>query len=274
MKRAVRFAVLGPMFASILASAPAVAQEVTFAYKFEPGTSERYRVKLNQEVSMGQMEVSNLADMEVTVKCVSVADGKYAMELKFDKSDVSTTMMGNTSASPLGEQLAGQTISFTADASGGVTDVKPVGVFEEWAMAQQLVEPVLQGWYPHLPNKAMAVGGEWKQAGEKQVGAGGSESVTNASFKFKAMKKEKTRDVAVVEQTLDTTIGGTSATPMGVYSVAGSGTGKGEFLFDPSKSRVVKVKGKVDLNMDMTPQSGGEAMNMIVANHFERELLE
>jgi hypothetical protein len=98
--------------------------------------------------------------------------------------------------------------------------------------------------------------------------------VTNAAFKFKAMKKEKTRDVAVVEQTLDTTIGGTSATPMGVYAVVGSGQGKGEFLFDPAKSRVVKTKGKVDLSMDMTPQSGGEPMNMVVTNHFERELLE
>ncbi|MCI0451015.1 MAG: hypothetical protein L0Z51_01340 [Candidatus Latescibacteria bacterium] len=223
MKRAMSFAVLGSIVTSWLATAPVLAQEVTFAYKFEPGTSERHRVKLNQEVSMGQMAVSNLADMEVTVKCVSAADGKYVMELTFDKADVAMTMGTSTTASPLGEQLRGQTISFTADASGGVSDVKPVGAFETWEMAQQLVEPVLQGWYPHLPDKAMAVGGEWKQMGVKETGAGGSETVTNAVFKFKAMKKEKARDVAVVEQSLDTTIGGTSASPMGVYNVRGSG---------------------------------------------------
>ncbi|MCI0451014.1 MAG: hypothetical protein L0Z51_01335 [Candidatus Latescibacteria bacterium] len=45
-------------------------------------------------------------------------------------------------------------------------------------------------------------------------------------------------------------------------------------MFDPAKSRVVKIKGKVDLDMEMAPQSGGDPMTMIVANHFERELLE
>ena len=52
-------------------AAPAVADDVTFAYKFEPGTTERHRAKLNQEVTMGPMAVSNIADMEVTVKCLS-----------------------------------------------------------------------------------------------------------------------------------------------------------------------------------------------------------
>ncbi len=275
MKRAVRFAVRGgSVVALVLAAAPAIAHEVTFAYKFEPGVSERFRVKLNQEVSMGQMAISTIADMEVTIKCVSAAEGKYTMELKFDKADVSTTMMGNTSANPIGEQLTGQSIAFTADASGGVTDVTPVGVFEAWSVAQQLVEPVLEGWYPHLPSKALPVGGEWKQAGERQTESSGTETVTNATFKFKAMKKEKTRDVAVVEQTLDTTISGTSATPMGVYTVAGTGKGKGEFLFDPAKARVIKVKGKIDISMDMTPQGGGDPMPTVVTNHFERDILE
>lgn len=262
------------LLAVVVATVPAVAQEVTFAYKFEPGASERSRVKLNQEVTMGQMAVSNIADMEVTVKCVSTAEGKYAMEMKFDKVDVSMSMMGNTSASPLGEQITGQTISFTADANGNVTDVKPVGVFDAWDSASQLVTPVVEGWYPHLPNKAVAVGGQWEKKGEKESDASGTETLTNASFKFKEIKKDKGGDVAVVEETLDTAITGNSATPMGTYAVMGAGKGKTEFAFDPAKSRVARIKGKIDIEMDMTPQSGGDPVKTVVINHVERNVLE
>lgn len=275
MKRAIRFSVLvASMFAMVLAAVPAFAQEVTFAYKFEPGTSERHRVKLNQEVTMGQMAFSNFADFEVTLACLSGADGKYAMQMTFDKADVSTTMFGNTSPNPIAEQMVGQSVAFTIDAVGDVTDVAPVGVFDAWAAAQQIVEPVLRGWYPHLPGSAVAVGGDWKKAGVKETQASGADALTNASFKFKAMKKEKGRDVAAVEQTLDTTLGGTSATPMGTYAIAGTGAGKTEFWFDPAKSRVVKLKGKIDLNMDMTPQSGGDMVEAVITNHLERDLLE
>src|SRR5262245_32719531 len=98
--------------AVVVAAAPAFAQDVTFAYRFEPNASERHSVKLNQEVDMGGMAISNIADMQVTVKCVSAKDGKFGMEMKFDKVEVSMTMMGNTSASPIGEQLTGQSIAF------------------------------------------------------------------------------------------------------------------------------------------------------------------
>jgi hypothetical protein len=272
MKRAMKIALQSCAIA--LVAMPAFAQEVTFAYRFEPGSSERHRVKLNQEVDWGGMAMSYLADMEVTVKCLSAKDGKYEMEMKFDKADVSMTMMGTPQVSPLGEQLVGQSVLFTADANGEVSGIKPATVFDAWEMAQQIVEPVLKGWYPHLPNKAVAMGGEWKKAGEKETESSGSETLTNASFKFKEMRKEKTHDVAVVEQTLDSTISGTSATPMGTYQVAGGGKGKAEFLFDPAKSRVEKLKGKVDISMDMTPQAGGDAVKAVVISHVERNLLE
>jgi len=262
------------MSAMVSGAATAFAQDVTFAYKFETGAVERHRVKLNQEVTMGTMAVSNLADMEVTVKCVSGANGKYAMEIKFDKVDVAMTMMGQTSASPIGEQLVGQSIAFTTDANGEVTEVKPLGSFDAWPTAQQLVQPVLEGWYPHLPGNAVAIGGGWKKAGEKKPSASGAETLINAAYTFKAMKKEKGRDLAVVEQVLDAVVSGKTALPMGVFLVAGTGKGKGEFLYEPAKGRVVKVKGKIDISMDMTPEEGGDKMEMVVINHVERDLLD
>lgn len=273
MKRVIGFAWSGSATIAVAVAAWA-SQEVTFAYHFEPGISERYSVKLNQDVSMGQMAMSNIADMEVTVKCVAAKDGKFSMEMKFDKADVSTTMMGNTSANPVGEQITGQAIMFTADASGDVTDVTPVGAFDAWATAQQLIKPMVEGWYPYLPNRAVAVGGTWEKAGEKEKDAGGTESTVNSTFKFREMKKEKGRDLAVVEQTVDMSVGGNSTTPMGAYTVAGSGKGKGEFSFDPTKARVVRLKGKIDVTMDMTPQSAGDPVKTVVTNQLERNLLE
>lgn len=262
------------MLAVALSAASAVAQEVTFAYEFKPGSVERHRVKLNQEADMGGMAMSNMADMQVSLKCVSGVEGKYAMEMKFDKVDVSTTMYGNAMVSPMGEQLTGQAITFDVDAKGVVSNIAPVGSIDGWDASKQLVEPVVDDWYPYLPGQAVAVGGSWKKEGETKTQAGGTQTVTNSTYTFKAMKKEKTSDVAVVDVALDTKASGTAASPMGLFNVAGGGKGKFEVLFDPAKKRVVKVKGKFDLSMDMTPQDGGDVIETVFANNFERELLD
>lgn len=262
------------MLAVALSAASAVAQEVTFAYDFKTGASERHRVKLNQEMDMGGMVAGYLVDMSVSLQCASGADGKYAMEMKFDKVDVSTSMMGAVSVNPIGEQLVGQAVTFDVDASGDVSNIEPVGAFEAWDTARQLVEPVIERWYIHLPKQAVAVGSSWKKEGEKEVQSSGTQTVTNTTYTFKAMKKEKGHDVAVIDQTQDSKISGTATTPVGVFDVDGSGKGKFEILFEPTRSRVVKFKGKIDLTTDMTPQAGGDPMHMIVTNHFERELLE
>lgn len=274
MKRATRLIHACATLALAVAAVPVAAEDITFAYKFEPGASERHRAKLNQEVTMGPMAVSNIADMEVTVKCVSGKDGKYAMEMTFDKVDVSMTMGSNTSANPVGAQLTGQTIAFTADASGEVSDIKPAGSFAAWGSARQLVEPIIESWYPHLPNKAVPLGGEWKKEGDKKGSDSGMETDVDASFKFRELKKDKGHDVAIVEQTMTATVSGKTETPMGNYNVAGGGKGKGDFFFDPSKSRVVRLKGQIDLNMDMTPEAGGDALQTVITNHVERQLLE
>jgi len=274
MKRATRLIHACATLALAVAAVSVAAEDITFAYKFEPGASERHRAKLNQEVTMGPMAVSNIADMEVTVKCVSGKDGKYAMEMTFDKVDVSMTMGSNTSANPVGGQLTGQTIAFTTDASGEVSDIKPAGSFTAWSSARQLVEPIIESWYPHLPNKAVPLGGEWKKEGDKKGSDSGMETDVDASFKFRELKKDKGHDVAVIEQTMTATVSGKTETPMGNYNVAGGGKGKGDFFFDPSKSRVVRLKGQIDLNMDMTPEAGGDALQTVITNHVERQLLE
>jgi hypothetical protein len=275
MRHAARFAVHALTTCTVvLAAVAAFAQEVTFAYQFAPGTSERYRIKLNQEADFAGFAMSNLADMEVTVKCVTAVQDKFQMNMTFDKADISTTMAGNTSANPIGEQLVGKTIEFMVAATGEVSDVKPVGEFDAWGQVQQIIAPMVDNWYARLPGKAVAVGGEWKQEAEKDVDASGAETVTKASYKFREIKKDKGRDFAVIDQNTDATIGGTSQTPMGAYTVAGSGTGKMELMFDPGKKRIAKVKGKMDVAMDMTPQSGGETVKAVVTNHIERSLLE
>lgn len=262
------------MLAVALAAAPAVAQEVTFAYDFKPGSVERHRVKLNQEADIGGMTMSHMADMQVSLKCVSGAEGKYTMEMTFDKVDVSSTMYGSATVSPMGEQLTGQVVTFDVDAGGNVSNIAPVGSFEGWDASKQLVEPLVDDWYPYLPSQAVAAGASWKKEGETKTVAGGAQTVTNSTYTFKAMKKEKGGDVAVVDVAPDTKASGTAATPAGIYAVTGGGKGKFEVLFDPAKKRVVKVKGKWNLSMNMTPQDDGDVVEAVYGSNFERELLE
>jgi hypothetical protein len=275
MKRATVYSIRAvAVFIVALAAASAAAQEVTFAYQFAPGSSERYRIKLNQDVAMGAFEMKNLADMEATVKCVSAAENSFVMNMTFDKADIATSMMGNMSANPMGEELVGKTIEFKVDANGTVSDVKPVGTFDAWGQVQQIIMPMVDKWYPRLPGNAVPVGGEWKQEPEKDVDASGAETVSTATYKFKEMRKEKGRDLAVVDQNLSATIGGTAQTPMGSYTVAGSGNGKMELLFDPAKKCIAKAKGKMDVSMDMTPQTPGDVVKAMFTNNIERTLLE
>jgi hypothetical protein len=130
---------------------------------------------------------------------------------------------------------------------------------------------VIERWYIHLPKQAVAVGSSWKKEGEKETQSSGTQTVTNTTYTFKAMKKEKGRDVAVIDQTQDSKISGAATTPVGVFDVDGSGKGKFEFFFDPTRSRVVKAGSTSD---GYDAQAGGDPMHMIVTNHFERELLE
>jgi hypothetical protein len=243
-----------------------------FTYAFEAGSSHRYRVKVNQEMDFGGNTMGQIADFEVTVKCASVADGKAAMELTFDKADMSRSMFGNLAADPMAETIVGKSVNYTVDAAGEVTDIKPATYYDGWDQVRQMVESFIESWYVPLPGKAYAPGATWEHS-EKDKGAGGMDVAATGTYKFKERKQEGGRDCASVTGEIATELSGQSVNPMGTFTVEGGGKGKSEFLFDPAARLVIKLKSKTDVSMNLTPAAGGDPMEANVVYQIERELL-
>jgi hypothetical protein len=239
---------------------------VLFAYGFEAGSSHRYRVKLNSEMDFSGNSIGQIAEFEVTVKCDSVTDGKAAMEMTFDKADMSRTMFGNIAADPMAETIVGKAVTYTVDANGEVSDIKPSGYYEGWDQMQPFVEPLVKSWYVPLPGKAYAPGAEWEQT-RKDTGMGGMDVATTAQFKFKEMKKEDGRECASVVCDATSTLSGKAVTAMGTFETAGEGKSKIEFLFDPAARLVARLKTKLNFEMDLNQTAA------ITTYQLERELL-
>ncbi len=271
MNRSVVLAVMAILVVGF--ALPAAAQEVTFAYGFTEGTKLRYRVKLNQELDFGGNAMGQIADLQVTVTCKSAAEGKYGMEMTFDKADMSRQMFGNLSSDPIAEAMIGKSVSYQVDSAGEVSDIKPVGYYEEWERMEQFVTMVVENWYVHLPGKAFAPGGTWDHA-QKDKGDGGMDVATTTLYKFKESKKEGGRNCAVVTGDIATDLSGQSATGMGTFDVKGGGKGKIEFSYDPEARLVVKLKARMDVKTEMSPTSGGgNATSVNVTYQLERALL-
>ena len=252
----------------------AMAGDMMFAHKFEQGKSQRYRLKLNTEMEMTGMEASQTADMTVKVTCSAADKGKYTMTVLFEKVEASNMIAGNLQEDPSAAQMTGKTVIFTVDAHGSVSNIMPGPGFDVWSSVQQVVEPTLKNWYVYMPDKALPVGGEWKRENFRDQSVSGADYVTNEKFKFREVKKVKGGELAVVDENVTTTVGGTTETPIGVFKLAGTGTGKFEFWFDPARGTVPHFKGTMETSIDMTPQSGSATMKTVVANHIERDLIE
>jgi hypothetical protein len=270
----IRKMLMGTVLVVGLTGIASAAGDVTFGYKFEPGSTQKYRLKINTEMEMTGMQASQVADMMVTVTCASAKGDAYAMNLVFDKVDASNVIGGNMQADPTAPKMVGKAVAFTVDSHGSVSDVGPGPGFDAWPEVQQVVEPTLKNWYVYLPASAVPVGGTWKRENFKDKSGAGSEYVSNEHCTFREMKKDKGHDVAMVDQDVTTQVGGSTETPMGVFNLAGTGKGKFEFQFDPAKGVIRYFKGIMETDIDMTPQSGGDPMKTSVTNHIERELLE
>lgn len=266
----------GFVFGVLLAAAIPVGADdgVMFAYHFEAGASQRYRLHFNAEADMHGAAISQLADMEVTVKCDSSVAGKHSMRMTFDKVEMSRAMFGNMEADPSGEQLVGHAVVFSVDDQGNVSGIKSAGYFEAWTQVRGALEPVVENWYVYLPSKKVPVGGEWKQENVKETQASGVEMTRNERFKFKEMKKLGSRECAFVEATIDNTFAGKTASPAGDFDVSGEGKGKYEFYFDPATGVIVKFSSKTDIEAESVPSKGsGEPMQTTIGYQFEKELL-
>lgn len=263
-------------FAAILAVVAPVALEAgdsaMFGYDFGEGHNQDYRVKFTQETFFGTYSSSIYADMEITEKCVGVTgDGKFEMEITFNKVESSMMWMEKMQESRMGEELTGQSVGFVVDKNGEVDQIKALGYIESWRQFEGSIKQLVNGFYPYLPGKEIGKGEDWEHA--KEQDENGMHITSATVYTFKEMKEEKGRKCAKVESEIETGIGGINATPMGEYEAEGKGEGEHEFYFDPAESIVVKLKGKIEIKMDMKPVSGGETVETTVSYEIEKELL-
>jgi hypothetical protein len=243
-----------------------------FGYDFGEGHNQEYRVKFTQETFFGTFSSSIFADMEITEKCVGITeDGKFEMEITFNKVESSMMWMDKMQESSMGDELTGQSVGFVVDKHGEVEDIKALGYIESWRQFEGSVKQLVNGFYPYLPGKEIGKGDDWEHS--KEQDENGMHITTAAVYTFKEMKEEKGRKCAKIEAESETGIGGISTTPMGDYESEGEGEGEHEFYFDPAEAIVVKLKGKIELKMDMKPVSGGETVETTVSYEIEKELL-
>jgi hypothetical protein len=262
------------VLAIVMTTLATAAKDVPFGYQFTPGKAEKYRLKINTAMEMTGMQASQVATMDVTVACAAKKSDAYAMTLTFDKVEASNTIGGNTAIDPNAMKMLGKSVGYTVNTHGDVSDIGPGPGFDAWPDVQQVIEPTLKNWYVYLPGTAVAVGGTWKRENYRDKSAAGADYVSNESFTFREMKKEKGHDVAMVDEDVTTEVGGSTQTPVGAFNLAGTGKGKFAFQFDPATGAIRYFNGTMETDINMTPQTGGDAMKTSVKNTIERELLE
>ena len=269
-----RMLTLAAVLAIAMTTLATAAGEVTFGYQFTPGKSEKYRLKISTDMVMTGMQASQLANMAVTVACVSKKGDAYAMTLTFDKVEASNTIAGNTATDPNAMMMVGKSVGFTVNTHGDVSDIGPGPGFDAWSDVQQVIEPTLKNWYVYLPGAPVAVGGKWKRENYRDRSSAGAEYVSNENFTFREVKKDKGRSVAMVDEDVTTEVGGSTETPVGVFNLAGTGKGKFEFQYDTASGAIRMFNGTMATDINMTPQTGGDAMKTSVKNTIERELIQ
>lgn len=277
LSKCIFLVIVGTLVAVSVVLLPAQAEDgVLLKYDYQKGTSFDHKVKFTQEISFGSFAFSQFMDLEVTEKCMGVTeDGKYQMEMVFNKVESSRMQFDKMVEDNSSETLVGQAVSYLLDEHGEVDKVNAMGYIENWEMISGNIIALIESWYPYLPAEKVASGGNWEEVKDKEDDGEGLLITTNAVFSFEGTKKEKDRECVKITADISQKFEGINSTPMGDFNTDGEGKGEYEVLFDPSDSAIVKLKGKHEVKMDMTPESGkGDDVETTVNMEMERELLK
>jgi hypothetical protein len=123
-----------------------------------------------------------------------------------------------------------------------------------------------------LPAEDHSKGDKWEFTDEKDEQ--GMNVTENWEYEFKDVKQEMGRACAKIKAKVEFGVGGISSTPGGDFKMDGGGEGKYEFFFDGSEGLVVKLKGSIEIDSDMTPVDGkGDTAELTINYEISRELL-
>ncbi len=262
---------IGVLAVTIAAPAPA-EESVVFTYKFREGYNQDYKIKFSQEMYFGSFGMSFFWDLEVTFKCVGITeDGKFNMEVVFNKVDASRMQGDRMEETKLGEQLTGQTVACVVDVHGEVDDIKAMGYIEAWRQIERDIKTVIQAFFVYLPAEEVAKGENWENTDERNQEE--LHITSRSEYEFKEIKDKKGRQCAKVKAKTEVGIGGVQETPQGDFKAEGEGEGETEFYFDVADGIIVKLKDEMEIKMDMTPVAGGDGFEITRSYQIEVELL-
>jgi hypothetical protein len=265
--------VLACVFALSLPAGTAADEAVHFAYHFEEGYNQRYKVSFSEEVFWGSFSRTIMFDLEVTEKCTGVTeDGSFQIEVVFDKVEASMMMMDKMQDLHMAEQLTGQAIGFILDKFGETSEVRALGYIESWSRIETVMRGFVSQLYVYLPGESYSKGQSWEHTDETDND--GVNVTANMEYTFDEIKKEKGHECAKIEVESELGIGGIQSLPGGDYKSEGEGEGEAEMYFDAANALVVKLHSKVEIKMDQVPVSGdGETVESTVTYELKRELL-
>jgi hypothetical protein len=259
--------------ALVLPSGAPADDAVYFAYDFGDGYNQRYEISFSEERAAGNYSMTSIFDLEITEKFIGVNDdGKFEIEIVFDKVDASVMLFDQMRETHIGEQLTGQSIGFLLDKNGEHSELKALGYIESWEQHKGTIEMFVGMFYVPLPGKGYAKDDKWEYTDEQDNN--GLNTTTRSEYHFKEMKKEAGHDCAKVTIETEVGLGGILETPGGDFETEGEGEGESEFYFDSANGLVVKLKSKIEVNLDLTPVTGkGEVQQVTNTYEIERKLL-
>jgi len=237
-----------------LASLVYAGDGVMFGYSYKEGYSQSYKVTFSQEVDFGGFAQSQIVDLEVTEECVGVEDGKFLMRMVFNKVESSVMIMNQMQDNNAVSALTGQALRFKVDSHGEVEDIAPEGYIDGWQELSRTVKPLVDGWFPYLPGKEIAVGEGWTRSQTDTTS--GMITSADASYTYQEKKKQDGRECARVGSSAKSKIGGTINTQIGAMKAEGGGKSDVEFYFDAESMTLVRVKFSGETRLDMTADNG------------------
>ncbi|NIM18885.1 MAG: hypothetical protein GTO42_02520 [Candidatus Latescibacteria bacterium] len=222
-----------------LVPTPGLAKDdVHFVYNFKPGSSQKFEIDFGQETSFSGRNYVFLSEMELTETCIEIEEsGLFKMEVTFIEVSSSMRMNDKLIDNKMDEVLVGQTLGYRVNKIGEVSDIRPKSYIEGWRQFSQVLDALINGWYPELPDSTIGVGGNWVCLDTTETMREDQRvtMITRVVCQFEEMTKEKGRQCAKIKGE-------------GASHIDGEKENKFEFeyCFDPKEVGIVKFKAKIE----------------------------
>jgi len=283
---------------------PVAAQPVELDWKFEPGSTHKYRTNVTQQQTVKSeqlpqpMNVTQMTGMDQSYKVLEVAQGVATVQITTDavRMKASNPMMGmnidydSTSGDDPPQEVAalesliGTSYSVSIDKSGKVTNVQGVaellekltqgvnpaaGQMLSAMLSEDAVKTQFEQQFRLLPEQPVAEGDSWNSALDMPMPGLGTVTIkTDYTYKGDS-KKDQATDHVVFKGNADLD---TSELPQNVDLSLKKGDISGSFDFSQSLGQLVNFEQVLSLVLEVTQQ--GQPFQIELDQTTKTELID